>query len=387
MENLVDILKQYGKEREIDQGTVLIRQGTSSDGMYYLKSGWLGVYREEREDFFLLSIVAPGEMVGEIGASTGRSRTATVMATEKSRVIHISEDDFRRAITEVPNLAAEIINIIGNRLTDADNVRIVLGQSYRRAVGRVQALHSQKERLEELLRLREELADMIVHDLRNPLGAVSTALDLLDQVPVAEGEEEYVSKVMVTVRQSVHRIQSLTDTLLDIACLEEGEMTLWLQPIKLHDMIEELMDEEHLLARKGGVMLENRVTGDLPTIVADPDILQRILINLLDNALKFTPRGGKVWVDARPDADMVRVQVTDTGPGIHPDERLRIFEKFTQIPRRATYQRGSGLGLAFCRMAIGAHGGRIWVEDGPEGKGSRFIFNVPQVNEDAKEPE
>jgi len=386
MENLVDILKQYGKEKELDQGTVLIRQGTTSDGMYYLKSGWLGVYREEQDDFYLLSIVAPGELVGEIGASTGRSRTATVMATEKSYVIHISEDDFRRAITEVPNLAAEIINIIGNRLTDADNVRIVLGQSYRRAVGRVQTLHSQKERLEELLRLREELADMIVHDLRNPLGAISTALDLLEQVQVVETEKEYVSQVMSTMKQSVHRIQNLVDTLLDIACLEEGEMTLWLQQINLHDMVEGLIAEEHLLARKGGVTLENRVAEDLPKIVGDPDILQRVIINLLDNALKITPRGGRVWIEARPDADMVQVEVIDTGPGIHPDERSRIFEKFTQIPGRVTtYQRGLGLGLAFCRMAIGAHGGRIWVKDGPGEKGCRFVFNVPQAKDDAKD--
>jgi signal transduction histidine kinase len=382
MDNLVEILKQYGKEKEIAQGEILMRQGSVSDGMYYLKSGWLGVYREEQDDFYLLSIVAPGEMVGEIGASTGRSRTATVMATEDSLVIHISEEDFRQAISEVPNLAAEIINIIGNRLTDADNVRIVLGQSYRRAVDRVQALRSQKEQLEELLRLREELADMIVNDLRNPLGAISTALDLLEEVSVAETEKEYVSEVMHTVRQSVHRIQYLADTLLDIACLEEGEMTLWLQPVNLYEMIEELMIAEHLLARKSGVTLESHVPEDLPMVQADPDVLQRVMLNLLDNALKVTPRGGEVWVEAQPVDDMVRVDVIDTGPGIHPDERARVFEKFTQITGRMTQQRGLGLGLAFCRMAIGAHGGRIWVEDGPEGKGSRFVFNIPQAQEE-----
>ncbi len=385
MENLVEILKQYGKEKEIPQGEILMRQGSTSDGMYYLKSGWLGVYREEQDDFYLLSIVAPGEMVGEIGASTGRSRTATVMATETSLVIHISEEDFRKAISEVPNLAAEIINIIGNRLTDADNVRIVLGQSYRRAVDRVQALRSQKEQLEELLRLREELADMIVHDLRNPLGAISTALDLLEQVLVAETERKYVSEVMRTVRQSVHRIQCLADTLLDIACLEEGEMTLWLQPVNLHDMVGELIAAEHLLDRKGGVTLENHIPESLPPLLADPDVLQRVMINLLDNALKVTPRGGSVWVEARPVADVMQVDVIDTGPGIHPDERSRVFEKFTQIPGRATQQRGLGLGLAFCRMAIGAHGGRIWVEDGPEEKGSRFAFSIPQAQENAQE--
>jgi len=208
---------------------------------------------------------------------------ATVMATEKSRVIHISEADFQRAINEVPELAAEIINTIRSRLTDADNARVVLGQSYRQAMHRAQTLGSQKARLEELLRLREELADMIVHDLRNPLGAIATALDLLKRVSVAEAEAEYVTRMMGTMEQSVHRMQYLVDTLLDIARLEEGAMSLWVQPLALHALLKELMAEEYLLARKSGVTLESRVPADLPEIKADPDVLQRVLLNLLDN--------------------------------------------------------------------------------------------------------
>jgi signal transduction histidine kinase len=385
MENPIEILKRYGKERELSQGEVLIRQGSASDGIYYLKSGGLGVYRRGLDDFYLLSIVTPGEIVGEIGASSGRSRTAMVMATAESRVIHISDADFHQALNEVPDLATEVISVVGNRLTDADHVRIVLGKSYRQAVNQAQTLHSQKARLEELLRLREELADMLVHDLRNPLGAISTALDLLKQVPVAETEMEYVTAVTRTMEQSIRRMQYLVDTLLDIARLEEGEMTLWLQPLDLHALLEELMAEEYFLARKSSIMLENRVPVDLPAIMADPDILQRVMFNLLDNALRFTPGGGQVWVEAWPDADMVRVEVIDTGPGIPLEERTRIFEKFTQIQGRVGSRRGSGLGLSFCRMAVGAHGRHIWVEDGPEGKGSRFVFTLPQAQETAED--
>jgi signal transduction histidine kinase len=225
---------------------------------------------------------------------------------------------------------------------------------------------------------------MIVHDLRNPLGAISTALDLLKQVPVAEAETEYVTAVMGTMGQSIHRLQYLVDTLLDIARLEEG-VTLWLQPLDLHALLEELVAEEHLLARTSGVTLENQVPVDLAAIMADPDVLRRVMFNLLDNALRFTPAGGQVWVEARPDADAIRVEVLDTGPGIPPEEQTRIFEKFTQIQGRAASQRGSGLGLAFCRMAVEAHGSRIWVEDGPGGKGSRFVFTLPQAQENAED--
>jgi signal transduction histidine kinase len=308
-----------------------------------------------------------------------------VMAAEKSCVIHVSDNNFLRAINEVPDLAARIIKIIGNRLTDADTVRIVLGHSYRQAVDRVQTLSTQKAQLEELLRLREELADMIIHDLRSPLGAISTALDLLKKVHVAETETEYVAAVTNTMEQSIQRMQYLVDTLLDIARLEEGEMMLWLQPLDLRALVEELMAEEHLLARKSGVTLESRIPAGLPLITADHDVLQRVMFNLLDNALRFTPRGGKVWVDARPDEALMRIEVIDTGTGIPLEERARVFEKFTQIPGRTGTQRGSGLGLPFCRMAIEAQGGRIWVEDGPEGKGNRMVFTLPRTQEFAED--
>ncbi len=384
MENLVETLKHYGQEKELAQGEILIRQGSVSEGMYYLKSGRLGIYREEQDDFYFLSSVAPGEMVGEIGVGTRYSRTSTLMAAETSSVIHIPEDNFLQAINEVPGLAAAVIQTIENRLTDAENVRIVLGQSYRRAVERVHTLSTKKTQLEELLRLREELANMIIHDLRSPLSAISTALDLLKKVPIVEGEEEYVTAVTNTMGQSIQRMQYLVETLLDIARLEEGEMTLWLQPLDLRPLVETLMAEEHLLARKSGVTLENRVPADLPLVMADHDVLERVMVNLLDNAIRFTPRKGKVWVDARPDESVVRIEVVDTGPGIPKEERARIFEKFTQVPGQVENRRGAGLGLPFCRMAISAQGGRIWVEDGPKGKGNRMVFILPQTPETTK---
>ncbi len=382
MNKLDEILQQYGKDRKLSPGEVLFRQGSVSDGVYYLKRGRLGVYREEQDDSYLLAVIAPGEMVGELGATTGRPRATTVSAGEESHVIHISEANFRRALKEAPALAAEVICTVGDRLTDADVVRVTLGRSYREAVYRVQALSSQKAQLEELLRLREELADMIVHDLRSPLGVISTGLDLLRRTPVAEAEPEYVTTVMETMERSVRRMRRLVDTLLDIAHLAEGEMALQLLPLDLTLLIEEVMAEERPLSKTDDVTLESRLPAGLPMVLGDHDVLQRVLFNLLDNALKFTPSGGRVWVEAHPEAEEVRVEVADTGSGIPLEERARIFEKFTQVQGQMGTRRGSGLGLAFCRMAVEAHGGRIWVEDGPEGSGSRFIFAIPKAQRD-----
>jgi len=386
MKNLDEILQQYGRERTLAPGEVLLYQGAVSDGVYYLRSGRLGVYKEEGDASYFFSQVEPGDLVGELGAATGWSRSATVKAEEESRVVHISEADFRRAMGEAPGLAAEVICSMGEWLAGADVARVNLGRSYQQAADRVETLCSEKERLEELLRLREELADMIIHDLRNPLGVISSTLELLHYVPVAEAEQEYVASVLETMGRSVRRMQRLVDTLLDIARLEEGAMALGLLPLDLRGLVGEVLAEERPLAEKKGVALESRLPEGLPAILADHDVLLRVLINLVDNALKFTPRGERVWVAAGPEPEGVRVEVVDAGPGIPVAERARVFEKFTQVQGRAETRRGVGLGLSFCRMAVEAHGGRIWVEDGPGGSGSRFVFTLPQAQADVSFP-
>jgi CRP-like cAMP-binding protein len=137
MKNLDEILQQYGRERTLAPGEVLLYQGAVSDGVYYLRSGRLGVYKEEGDASFFFSQVEPGDLVGELGAATGWSRSATVKAEEESRVVHISEADFRRAMGEAPALAAEVICSMGEWLAGADVARVNLGRSYQQASDRV----------------------------------------------------------------------------------------------------------------------------------------------------------------------------------------------------------------------------------------------------------
>ncbi len=378
-----EILDRYGEKMTLAPGEVLCRQGSVSDGAYYLRSGWLGVYWEEGGEPYLLSIIAPGEMVGEIGAATGQPRVATVMAARECEVVHISDADFQRAMQEAPALVAKVVGTMGERLAYADVVRITMSQSYHRAADRVRALRSEKTRLEELLRLREEMSDMIVHDLRNPLGVIKTGLDLLARVQVVESDSEYSVHVIHTIRQSTKRMQRLVDTLLDIARLEKGAMALSMGPIDLGVVVENTVADLLPLAEKGDVTLDSRLPEGLPLTLADRDVVERVLVNLVDNALQFTPPDGQVWVEAQAEGESVRVDVVDTGAGVPPEERTRVFEKFTRGRGRRGSQGGVGLGLTFCQMAVEAHGGRIWIEDGPDGKGSRFIFTLPQAHKAA----
>lgn len=363
-------LALYGREERFAPGAIICRQGLPSDGLYYLKEGRLRVYREEPDAVFPLSEIGAGEIVGELGAATGWVRTATVEAVEDSVVIHVPEAEFRHALLEEPELAVEIARLATRRLTDADAARVTLGRSCQQALVRVQKLDTEKAQLEELLLLREEMANMLVHDLRNPLGVIRGGLELLqDMIEAEEGKA-----LVEMMGRAAGRMRRLVDMLLDIARMEEGGLTLQRELLDVQALAEEAVMEEQPYARLRGIELTNRVLAGLPSVSGDRDMLQRVLINLLDNALNFTPEGGQVWVEGRPWARGVEMAVVDTGPGIPLQERERIFEKFTQVRGRHGARRGSGLGLAFCRLAVEAHGGEIWVEDGPGGVGSRFVM-------------
>ncbi len=127
-----------------------------------------------------------------------------------------------------------------------------------------------------------------------------------------------------------------------------------------------------------GVTLRLELPATLPSMLYDESKIERVLANLMDNAFKYTPKNGEICIAATPGATDVQVSVTDAGPGIPEAERQRIFERFTQVQGDAVARRrGFGLGLTFCKLAVEAHGGAIWVEPGPGGVGARFIFTLP----------
>lgn len=376
--NLVEILEQYGTDQEISPHQVLFGQGAASNGFYYLREGRLGVYHEEEGKQFLLSEILPGETVGELGAATQWPRTATVKAEVLSRVIFVPQDALNQTLEASPSLTNRIVCQIGERLTEADMARVSLSESYGRATRRVAALSSEKVRLEEYLRLREELSSMIIHDLRNPLSVLVASLRMLEEDILDKTNPDYPQTLLALMTTATRRMTGLVETLMDIAGLESGQNLFQVAALDLRALTANVLAEEQILARDSGISLENRVPGELPPALGDGDALQRVLINLVDNALKFTPVGGRVWIEAGSENVWVWVAVVDTGPGIPAGERERIFEKFTQVRGIRGARRGSGLGLAFCRMAIEAQGGRVWVEDGSEGQGSRFIFTLPR---------
>lgn len=238
----------------------------------------------------------------------------------------------------------------------------------------------------ELAQAREDLSSMIVHDLRGPLTAVTTSLKLLSEI--ASNDDPLGRAVKQTTEASsraVRKLLNLVDSLLDVSKLESGVFRLEQEPVELRPLCEAAVDELLPLARELDVTIMVDFPTDLPVLNVDTEKIERVMLNLIDNAIKFTPSGGRVAIQAcrpgtmnAPDG-FIRVEVCDTGPGIADEYKERLFDRFAQVDGQRSHRRGTGLGLTFCRLAVEAHGGQIWIEDNPDG-GAVFAFTLPVAN-------
>ncbi len=243
----------------------------------------------------------------------------------------------------------------------------------------------------ELEQLREDYTSMLVHDLRAPLTSIMNGIMMLQRGIVGPVNDQQQELLKIAYQGSQTMLQ-LINTLLDISKLEQGQMTLDLKPLPIFSVIDQAVERLHNLASSRQITIEQRLAPYLPPVEIDGEKIVRVLQNLLDNAIKFSPTQSMVTVGAflvggssTPPADApvhvpvdgeerLVVWVRDRGPGIPPAYFQRIFEKFGQVRGRKV--RGTGLGLTFCRLAVEAHGGRIWVES-VEGSGSVFAFALP----------
>lgn len=229
----------------------------------------------------------------------------------------------------------------------------------------------------ELDALREDMTSMIYHDLRSPLANIVSSLDMLAAMFPGE-ENEAVHSVLRIATRSTDRIQRLISSLLDINRLEAGHPIVSQQAVSPDSLIAEVLEMVRPMTDSRQQELVSRVPDRLPAIWVDVDMIRRVLLNLLENALKFTPFGGRIEVGAALRDGWVQIWVQDSGPGIAEADQVRIFDKYTRLKSSEEGVSGLGLGLAFCRLAVNGHGGRIWVESQP-GQGAKFLLTLPVV--------
>ncbi len=246
-----------------------------------------------------------------------------------------------------------------------------------RLIGALLVFYDHTERV-ELDQAREEFSRMLVHDLRSPLAAVMTSLRLLSDIaPLDSNAKPMVEITANAGRSAITKLLHRIDAILDVAKLEDNALVLDTEPISLHVLVENVFNELNALARESRIKLSADLDG-LPPLDADADKVERVLLNLLDNALKFSPQGGSVTVRAHTldSSGFAQIDVIDTGPGVPNEYKTRLFERFVQVRGQHGSRRGSGLGLTFCRLVVEAHGGSIWIDDNPTG-GSIFAFTLP----------
>lgn len=225
-----------------------------------------------------------------------------------------------------------------------------------------------------LERLRRDLSAMVYHDMRGPLGNVYTSLQALQRL-LAEHPDPNVISLLQLAARSERQVRRMIDALLDVQRLEAGQKLLNRRTVALSEVIESAVTQIEPAARDKKIGLRFALADDLPMLYIDADMIERVVINLLDNAIKYSFEGGAITVSTATSVQEVYVRIKDTGPGIPPEAQATIFDKFSRVKQR-NMPHGVGLGLAFCKLAVDAHGGRIWVRSDNK-TGSTFTFALP----------
>jgi two-component system sensor histidine kinase KdpD len=220
-------------------------------------------------------------------------------------------------------------------------------------------------------RLRNALLSSVSHDLRTPLGVITGAVSTVLETP--DLSEATRRDLLISAQEEAQRLHRLVSNLLDITRLESGALDLHTEWIPLEEVVGAALDRRELGAEAGRV--RTHLPEDLPLAAMDPVLMEQVLVNLLDNALKYSPPGSPVDLKAWAAGKSLTLSVADCGPGIAPGEETRIFEKLVR-GEAATGRPGAGLGLAICKGIVAAHGGRIQAVNHPQG-GAQFLVSLP----------
>jgi two-component system phosphate regulon sensor histidine kinase PhoR len=278
---------------------------------------------------------------------------------------------------------SELHRQLGNRILYIEEVQLPVRDEMGTITGRLLALRDVTEaRL--LDEQREDFTDMVIHDLRGPLGAIQNAVHL---VLPRLGSPEDVEDNTVLLKSSAGnaaRLLRLVETLLDISKMQRARLELKREPVALRTLVASASGALLTTAQRSNIVLHSQIPDDLPLLYVDCEQVERILINLLDNAVRYSPAGGEIRISAHVSevGKWVEVRFADSGPGIPSDRRSEIFERFRRIPGQQPQRghRGHGLGLNFVKMAVEQHGGSILVTDDPDLPGACFVFTLPIAN-------
>jgi two-component system sensor histidine kinase KdpD len=235
-------------------------------------------------------------------------------------------------------------------------------------------LKVKNEELIALEEMRENLVNMIVHDLKAPLGEIMANLDLLSYAQLESQDKECLD----SATQGSENLLRMILNLLDVRRMEEGRLKLHCEEFDVGSIIEEVVKKYKTTIKQKEIEVKTVIDEEVSAWTADRSLIERVLINLLSNAIRYSHRGGEVEIVSEyHQGEQLKIEVKDNGEGIPKKFQREIFEKFSQLDSGHSMRKNStGLGLTFCKLAVETHQGKIWVES-EEGRGSRFIFLLP----------
>jgi signal transduction histidine kinase len=256
-----------------------------------------------------------------------------------------------------------------------DEARQVL--AYSRELERTTSeLQTANLRLKELDRLKDEFISTVTHELRTPLTSIRSLAEILHKNPdLAKSQHQSFSDIII---KESERLTRLINQVLDYEKIESAHMDWSIAPVDLSEIIQDAATATRQLVDEKGIRIEFTFEENLPPASGDRDRLVQVMVNLVSNAVKFCdPQRGQIGIKLRRVQENLRVDVSDNGIGIKPEDQHKIFEKFLQIKDPARGRPiGTGMGLTICKRIINFHHGRIWVDSQP-GVGSTFSFTLP----------
>jgi signal transduction histidine kinase len=330
---------------------------------------------ENKPDLCILDVSMPAGDLGCDDRSTGFEVCRRIKRDPRTKNIPVI---FVTALNDTTD-RVKAIEAGGDDFLTKPHNRLVLGARVRSLLklkAATDALEESLRKQRELQKMRDDLMRMIVHDLKTPLTSVLATMEMLldGDFGALDGEQR---KAVGDAEGKAEDLLALINDVLEVSRIEEAELKLELQPIAPAALLTEIEHEWAVRFQQEGVQATVEVADDAPVFEADKELLKRVLNNLVQNAVTHSAQAVKIDFRARRDGDGVMFTVADNGPGIPPQYHEVIFRKFERVKTQGVPRtRSSGLGLAFCKMVVDAHGGRIWVQSA-EGQGSSFHFTLP----------
>jgi PAS domain S-box-containing protein len=234
----------------------------------------------------------------------------------------------------------------------------------------------------EAEKLRQDLLNMVIHDLRGPIGNLINTIELLPMILTSTDDPTTIDRLLDLAMQTSQEVKDLVDSMLDVSRLEQGEVPLQPDMISIEDLVAAVEKQVTARAESKEIELTIDPLPEMPPVWLDSNMIRRVLVNLLDNGIKYTPHQGQVSLTTAFSEDRLIFVVSDNGPGISKADQRQIFNKFSRVDYSSNAPSGVGLGLAFCKLAAEAHNGSISVQSaGVAGQGSTFTLSLPLILE------